>query len=266
MPTSPFTNAEPTPAIKGSSPVHTRIAGEPVANRLLVVGAASRRRSHLAARAFVAHRPLTGLTVAALVFGVSGVAQASAPDPVVPAGGKVAGEGYAYWLKAKEQAFFTAPPSGAKACGTLPGASGAVTYLNAGGEGTITCRIPAGRPIYVDGVANECSTLHGDHNGFGTSPAQLERCAQAGFKGLSGTATIDGAPVANYRSLIAATTVLHFHLAKQNPFKLKPTSATSAAYGEGLLLRGFAAGTHTVRISSTTPGGTNVSSYTLHVG
>jgi hypothetical protein len=212
-------------------------------------------------------RPLMALSLAGLFVGLIGwVAQAAGTNSVVPPGGKAAGEGYAYWLGDKEKAFFSSPPSGTTPCDMLHGPGGAVAFLNGGNVGgTITCSVPADRPLYVDGVTNECSTLPGDHAGFGTSPPQLKRCARAGFKGLSGTATLDGIRVADYRNLIAATNLIHIRVPKRNQFGITGRSGTSAAYGEGLLLSGLPLGTHTIVITSTISGQTHAVRYQLHI-
>jgi hypothetical protein len=50
----------------------------------------------------------------------------------------------------------------------------------------IKCSASPGEPIYLHGIGDECSTIKGDHNGFGTSPAQLVRCARKGLlRGLA---------------------------------------------------------------------------------
>ncbi len=212
-------------------------------------------------------RPVTALSLAVLLVGLVGaVAQAAGATSVVPPGGKVAGEGYIYWLNAKEQVFFSSPPSGAKVCETLHAPGGAVAFLDGGSAGgTITCSEPAGRPLYVDGVTNECSTLPGDHNGFGTSPADLKRCARAGFTGVSGTAVLDGVRISNYRNLIVATNAIRIRVPKRNDFGIKGQTGTSAAYGEGLLLSGLSVGTHTIRVTSTISGKTYPVKYRVHI-
>jgi hypothetical protein len=120
-------------------------------------------------------------------------------------------------------------------------------------------------PIYVHGINNECSTVHGDHAGYGTSATQLERCARHGFKRDHGSASVDGVPVVNYRELIAAAAVVEARLPKRNAFHLAPQRLRSAAYGEGLLLRGLAAGTHTIVVKSFTAGGNQQRTFVVHV-
>jgi hypothetical protein len=211
-------------------------------------------------------RTLTIPAVAALLAGSAGaVARAAGPGPVVGPGGKVAGQGYPYWLGVANRIFWTdggAPPL----CQTLHAHGQAVEFLDGADTGQqITCRVSAQEPIYVQGIANECSTLHGDHAGFGTSARQLEQCARKGLKGLHGTASVDGVPVANYRELISAATVVDARLPKHNGFHLAPQRMRSADYGEGLLLRGLAAGTHTIVVKSFTPGGNEQRRFVVHV-
>ena len=125
--------------------------------------------------------------------------------------------------------------------------------------------MPAEEPIYVHGISNECSTVHGDHAGFGTSASQLERCARKGFKGLHGSASIDGMPVVNYRQLISAAAVVEARVPTHNAFHLAQQRLRSAAYGEGLLLRGLTPGTHTIVVKSFTPGGNQQRKFVVHV-
>jgi hypothetical protein len=209
--------------------------------------------------------------VGALLAGSAGaVAQAAGPGrtgpgQVVGSAGKVAGHGYPYWLGAADRIFFTdggAPPL----CQTLHAHGQAVEFLDgADTDQQITCRVPPQEPIYVHGINNECSTVHGDHAGFGTSAAQLERCARHGFKGDHGAVSIDGVPVANYRQLISAAPVLDARLPKHNRFHLAPQRMRSADYGEGLLLRGLTAGTHAIVVKSFTPEGNQQRKFVVHV-
>jgi hypothetical protein len=209
---------------------------------------------------------LTIPAVAALLAGSAGaLARAAGPGPVVGSGGKVAGQSYGYWLGVADRIFFThggAPP----VCQTLHSDGQAVEFLDgANTDQRITCTVPAGEPLYVHGINNECSTVHGDHAGFGTSATQLERCARHGFKSLHGSASVDGAPVINYRELISAAPVVDARLPKHNGFHLAPGRLRSADYGEGLLLRDLTAGTHTIVVKSFTPEGNQQRRFVVHV-
>jgi hypothetical protein len=198
------------------------------------------------------------LTIPALmaVLAISGgAAQATGASVVVPPGGTVAGHGYAYWLGVSDRNFFDTGGS-PEPCQTLRADRQPVAFLDGvNASGDISCRVPPGRPIYVHGVNNECSAFDGDHNGFGTSPDQLRLCARQGFEHLSGAASIDGVKVTNYRELITAARVVDVLVPATNAFGVPGGPGASAAYGEGLLLRGFPAGKHTIRVSSNTPGG-----------
>jgi hypothetical protein len=192
-------------------------------------------------------------------------AGAAGPGAVVGPGGKVAGHGYPYWLGVANRIFWTdggAPPL----CQTLHADGQAVEFLDgANADGRITCTLRAQEPIYVHGIANECSTLHGDHAGFGTSARQLEQCARKGFKGVHGTASVDGAPVADYPELISAAAVVDARLPKHNGFHLAPQRMRSADYGEGLLLSGLTAGRHTIVVKSFSPDGSQQRTFVINV-
>jgi hypothetical protein len=203
--------------------------------------------------------------MAVLAATSGGAAQATGASVVVPPGGTVAGHGYAYWLGVSDRNFFDTGGS-PEPCQTLRADGQPIAFL--GGvntSGDIPCSVPAGRPIYVHGVSNECSTFNGDHNGFGTSPAQLQLCARHGFEHLSGAAFIDGVNVTNYRELITAADVVDVLVPTKNPFGIPGGPGTSAAYGEGLLLRGFSAGKHTIRVDSRTPGGEQTRTFIIEI-
>ncbi len=180
---------------------------------------------------------------------LAGAALAAGGTGVVPAKGKVAGEGYAYYLQRSWQLqFATSPP--AKPCSTLGvnGRTVGLLTLKTFTPGTYryTCSEPAGRPLYGVALSNECSTFKGDHGKFGTSDSQLKKCARALFKGAKQTATVDGHSVA-ITKLLAATGVFAIHVPKKNLLGSgKAGSGRSAAYGYGLLDTGFAKGTHVI--------------------
>jgi hypothetical protein len=129
-----------------------------------------------------------------------------------------------------------------------------------------TCTEPAGRPIYVGGPGSECSTLPGDHKGFGTTDSELKQCARAGLKGFSDvTASVDGHHVPQYARFITATEAFPFNLPKNRFPGIKQRNGRSAAYGYGLLLTGLTKGTHTVRHTVTLNGKRFSLTATLHV-
>ena len=109
-----------------------------------------------------------------LALGVGSAALAATDVHVVPPGGKVAGTGYAYWLKRQWQLqFATTPPY--PACQTMTVNGHTVGYLGIKSIAPATtkynCSEPAGRPLYVIELSAECSTFHGDDTTVNISPA-----------------------------------------------------------------------------------------------
>jgi len=185
-----------------------------------------------------------------LALGVGTAALATAGPHVVPAGGKVAGTGYAYWLAREWQLqFANTPPY--KACQTMTVNGRKVGYLGiksiAPATTSYACSEHAGRPLYVIELSAECSTFHGDHLTFGTTDAQLTKCARIEFRqGTPAQATtIDGHAV-DVSKLIATTSVYRVHNAKGNFVTSANPSGRSAACGWGILLTGLAKGRHVI--------------------
>jgi hypothetical protein len=167
---------------------------------------------------------------------------------VVPPNGNVGGHGYGYWLQRSWQFVFSSSPQ-VKPCQTLSVGAQRVGYLTlatlAPGTYNFTCTEPVGRPLYLDELSAECSTFKGDHGSFGTSGPQLKRCANALFKGLKNTTTLDGHPV-DMKKLIAETDVYPVEIPKNNSLGAPPGKGRSAAYGYGLLLSGLAKTTYVI--------------------
>jgi hypothetical protein len=179
------------------------------------------------------------ITVVGLFLAAGGLA---ATSPVVPASGKVAGKGYAYYLK-RLQLIAIATDGRIPSCSTVTVAGQEVAMLNPPGGGrTVTCSEPAGRAIYVAVLSNTCSTQPGFHEGFGTSDADLVKCAKGFPKGVTPSAAIDGDTV-NLLPLVTATGVF---FAPKMLGGSAPT-ARAAAYGVGVLVRGLSKGTHTIQ-------------------
>jgi hypothetical protein len=198
-------------------------------------------------------------TVLGLTLAAGGLA---ATSPVVPAGGKVAGHGYAYYLKRVWLMRFASPgPAPSCAAFSVGGEKVALLRPPPMSGATATCNEPAGRAMYVHQVTNECSTLKGDHKGFGTTNADLVKCAKSLFKkpGVSFSATLDGLPV-NLHALVASTG--EFFVPKV--VGQSASTARSAAYGPSILLRALSKGTHTIEFKTNIPGVITVDS-TLEV-
>jgi hypothetical protein len=180
---------------------------------------------------------------------LASAALAAGGTGVVPAKGRVAGEGYAYYLqRAWQITFAESPPE--KPCQTLTVNGNHVGLLTSKTLTPMTesysCSEPAGQPVYADELSNECSTFKGDHGTFGTSDSQLKKCAVALFKGAKDTATVDGHSV-NVTELIGTTGVYPVQVPKNNiNGSGKAGTGRSAAHGYGLLLAGFSKGTHVI--------------------
>jgi hypothetical protein len=180
------------------------------------------------------------------------VAAVGAESHVVPLGGKVAGTGYAFWLKWQWQDQFSHKPP-YKVCQTVDVNGLRVGYLGvktiAPGANRATCIEPVGRPLYVIQTSAECSTFKGDHPNFGTSDSQLEKCAKAELRGVNPTyhTTVDGRAV-NVLKLAAGTRAYPVTNVPGNFVSVSKTmKGRSAAYGPGLLLTGLRKGTHVVK-------------------
>lgn len=182
----------------------------------------------------------------------------AATSPIVPAGGKVAGKGYAYYLKRGWLISFAASAP-LPSCATLAVGGKKVALIRTPPKSgaTATCNEPAGRAIYVHEISNECSTLKGDHRGFGTTNADLVKCAKSVYKvpGVSLSATLDGHTV-NLQALVVSSG--EFFVPKV--VGQSASTARSAAYGPGILLRGLSKGTHTIRSKTNIPGVVTVDS------
>jgi hypothetical protein len=190
---------------------------------------------------------------------------------VVPPRGKVAGQGYTYWLERFWQNLFASGRLIPKPCQTLTVGGQRVALLTAGtfwpGPYSHTCSEPAGRPIYLQAVTDECSTFRTDHNGFGTTPSQLKRCARAGYVVTKAGVWVDGSRVGHFKRFITATGVYPVHVPTHNQFSIKRHSGRSAAYGSGLLLSGLSKGTHTIWVNGDIPSAhlQIAFAYTVHV-
>ena len=186
---------------------------------------------------------------------------------VVPPGGKVAGQGYGQWLGAFFQTFLATPP-GASVCQSVPTSIGTVAVLiggTSGKEETHTCVEPAGQPIFVDGLAADCSTVEPAPY-HGNTPAQLKSCARRNLRGATDLSiSIDGHPVSHWMRFISASPVLPFHMPKHNVLGTHKRSGRFAAYGEGLLIRGLTRGTHIVHETGHLPGFSVNLTYRLRV-
>jgi hypothetical protein len=189
---------------------------------------------------------------------------------VVPPGGTVAGNGYAYWLKRVQLIGFEGPftpPS----CVVVSAGGQRVALLFAHRPGhslSITCSEPAGRDLYVAELFTVCSTLEG-LPGFGMPPAELDKCARSDFasgtRGASYGVTLDGHPT---RAVVGATGTYYVPKVVSGGICglscLPASSAYAAGYGAGVLLSGLSKGTHIIHHTVSAPFNVSVT-YTIHV-
>lgn len=226
--------------------------------------ARSVRRRRLAAA-------VAAVMVAMVAAAAARPALASPSHGIVLPGGELAGHGYAYWLTRNWQIVLESPTATPAVCETLAVGGQKVALLTIGaaapGSYAHTCREPSGQPIYVEQLSDECSSFQGDHNGFGTTDSQLERCARAGLRAASASVMVDGRPVAKFRRFIVTTKAFALHLPKHNVFNSPHRRGKSVAHGWGLLLYGLRRGVHTIKLTGDIPGSKYhvEATYTIHV-
>lgn len=169
---------------------------------------------------------------------------------VLPASGKVAGEGYAYYERRSTQKLLDSSVPVAP-CQTLLVHGQVVGYLPVTTIQPITsahtCREPQGRPLYVVDIGNECSTAPGDHGSFGTSDTDLMRCAKALFYPITEHTTVDDRSV-DTAELITGPPAYPIRIPKNPLFPLPPGEYRSATYGPGLLIVDLSTGIHTIHM------------------
>ncbi len=171
------------------------------------------------------------------------------------------------------QVIFESPAKHPDTCATVTvgGQQVAMVWAAITGPGTFkqTCSEPAGRPIYLQHVADECSTFKGDHGSYRTSDAQLKKCAKHEFRNATGKTIVDGQRVPHINSYISASGAYAIDLSQNhNYFGYKKMHGRSAAYGYGVLLTGLSKGTHKIVAEGTIPSPPRFHvkvTYTIHV-
>lgn len=177
---------------------------------------------------------------------------ASAMKDVVPKSGTIAGEPYPYWMTRTWRLYYSSLAPGRKACATVTVKGKAVTLVgNFGGgkESRSTCHVPAGSAVYINAYTTHCSTVEGEHPGFGPNASEVRKCALGVNKytvrvGIN--AWLDGRQVTLFGHNFWDGTPAF-------PVTIKEQEAEAAAWGWSLLLRPLPKGTHTVRIQVKTP-------------
>jgi len=234
-----------------------------------------RTRLRSAAGTFLA-ATVAGLVLVA-VFGSAASAGprsgrvATAGNPVVPAGGTVAGKGYAYWLERSWRVYITVKTPAPCLTVSVGGARVAMLLGPPNSlSGSSTCSEPAGRAMYVPQVSWVCSTVKEDL-GTGATPADLEKCARGRFEsgtiGVPSRDVLDGHPI-DWHKLVTATDAFYVSKPVSAIVNAPAPAAYVAAYGSGLLLRDLPKGTHTIHftMAAAQNGGQSVNlTYTIHV-
>jgi hypothetical protein len=171
----------------------------------------------------------------------------------VTPGQRVAGKTYSQLLTADWRSLMAhghlvteAPKEGLK-CLTR-GQGGKVWFLQDAYEGlspvTVTCAVPAGRYLFLEGPGFECSTIEPEP--FHAARAGLRACA-ASFALKGADVSVDGKPV-RPSAYEVSTPVFHFTIPASGSV-LKTTGHTSgfgAVHSDALILRPLAPGSHTI--------------------
>lgn len=178
-----------------------------------------------------------------LVLLLAPVTYASTLKDVVHEPGTVAGQPYRYWMTRTWELYFSSLAPGAQACKTVTVNGTSVTLVGNFRGRRSTCDVPAGSAIYVNEYTTHCSTLPGEHEGFGGSVSELRKCSlgvnRSTVKALINV-WLDGKYVPEFGKYFWMGTLVF-------PVSVKAAEAQAAAWGWSLLLRPLPKGTHTVR-------------------
>ena len=208
---------------------------------------------------------------AAGTFGAAGHASAL----IVGAGEKVGGAGYAQWETRAWQwddqhlHFFPGVESPAASRCVTAGESGPVFFLHGDTDrrwfDTRSCRVPAGRYLYIDTPSNECSTIEAPPFHASTT-AGLEQCARK-FQARA-SLSLDG-KVLSPSGVRLATGPFTFRMPATDNWLGVPgaTSGRAVVAGQALMLRPLTPGRHTlVRVIQYPGHPVAIETYNLTVG
>ena len=188
---------------------------------------------------------------------LSAAALASTLSDVVPPSGGVAGRSYAYWLKRTWKLYYTSPAPGPNPCQSVTVSNQTVALVEDIGGGTSSCSVPAHQPIFVNEASTACASVPGQHNGWGTSDSQLQKCSRTVTERALITEWLDGRRVPDFGKTFWKP--VEAFSVRVPPHRFKGFSrggrARAAAWGWSLLLKGLPKGTHTMRCKATYPNG-----------
>jgi hypothetical protein len=199
-------------------------------------------------------RRLVGLAcgVGVLVLAVCSAAFASNLGQVVQPTGTLYGQGYPYYLQQVWSHYF----SSASYCQTITVGGHKVALAEDYKSGTSTCTVPAGEAIYINSLSTECSNLPGQHNGWGTSDSDLQKCSRTVTEKALITEWLDGQRVPNFGKIFWKTVPAFTASVSAGRFPgVSQSSARAAAWGWSLLLKGLPKGTHRIKCKATYPSG-----------
>jgi hypothetical protein len=189
-----------------------------------------------------------GLVLAATVAGAEVCDAATQSSPLVPGTGLVAGRGYGQWVAAAIRWRISQPDvtSNRTAC-LSAGQRGAVWFRDQSDTHAavirITCAVPAGHYMLLDGPSSFCSTL----DSYARTSAGLRLCARRRWNQVQGseTVTLDGVKLSP-PGYVGGTAAFAFTMPAHNNWLQKPghTHGRMAVYGDATVLRPLRAGAH----------------------
>jgi hypothetical protein len=200
-------------------------------------------------RAGLGRRSLIGGVgaVILLLLGIAG-ALASTLSDVLPRSASVYGQSYRDLMTRTWELYFTSPRL--EPCQTVSINGRPVTLVENFHGGRSSCRVPAHQPIYINEYTTHCSTIPGDHAGFGTTANDLMTCS----RGLGGATTkvlisvwLDRRNVPRFGNVFwRGTLAFPVQLTPKRFEGVAVRQIRAAAWGWSLLLRGLPKGNHTV--------------------
>ena len=120
-----------------------------------------------------------------------------------------------------------------------------------------SCTLPAGTPLFVISVANECSNIEPPPF-FGQTEAELRACAAEGFDAVfSGpvSVSVDGSEVPDLRTFRVQTPLFQYTLPEGNLYGFPAGTTATAAIQDGMfvMVKPLRPGTHVVAIHIESP-------------
>jgi hypothetical protein len=199
----------------------------------------------------VRRRAMTGMAAAAALVGVLMVPVAfAAPlnDVLAPKATASSLQEYRALMTSTWQYYFEAPAPGPKACTTATIGGERVSLVTNFRSGNSSCTVSANQPIYVNEYTNMCSTIPGEHNGFGTAPVDIRNCTYT-ISHVLISVWLDKHNIGNVfgRSFWVGTPAFPVTLAAGRFEGVSDRNVTAAVWGWTLLLKKLPKGKHTLK-------------------